>query len=99
MKYLLVMQPIDRNRISEFYMPLGLPYINGAMRSKGFDIEAINLQYVDGDIMQALAKVIIERKVDAVICGGLTTQFDLIKEVFDTAKTVNPQIITIGDTS
>ncbi len=96
MKYLLVMQPIDRNRISEFYMPLGLPYINGAMRSKGFDIEAINLQYVDGDIMQALAKVIIERKVDAVICGGLTTQFDLIKEVFDTAKTVNPQIITIG---
>ncbi len=96
MKYLLVMQPIDRDRIAEFYMPLGLPYINGAMRSKGFDVEAINLQYVDGDIMEALAKAITERKVDAVICGGLTTQFDLIKEVFDTAKAVNPQIITIG---
>lgn len=96
MKYLLVMQPLNRKRIGSFYMPLGLPYINGAMRSKGFDVEAINLQYVEGDPIETLKEYIIEKEIDAVLCGGLTTQYDLIKEVFDAARSVNPQIITIG---
>ena len=46
MKYLLVMQAAENN---EFYMPLGLPYINWAMKSKGFDVEAINLEYSGGE--------------------------------------------------
>lgn len=96
MKYLLVMQPVEMSRTVEFYMPLGLPYINGAMRSKGFDVDAINLQYVDGDPIESLKRTIIEKKVDAVVCGGLTTQYEVIKEVFDAARSVNPTIITIG---
>lgn len=95
MRYLLVMQHLNPMR-QKFYMPLGLPYINGAMRSKGFDVEAINLQYVEGDPIEALKECIIKKKIGAVLCGGLTTQYGMIKEIFDAAKSVNPEIITIG---
>lgn len=96
MKYLLVLQPVSMDRTVEFYMPLGLPYVNGAMRSKGFDVEAVNLQYVDGDPIECLKNMILEKEIDAVLCGGLTTQYQQIKEVFDAARSVNPRIITIG---
>ena len=81
MRYLLVMQHLNPMR-QKFYMPLGLPYINGAMRSKGFDVEAINLQYVEGDPIEALKECIIKKKIGAVLCGGLTTQYGMIKEIF-----------------
>lgn len=77
-------------------MPLGLPYINGAMRAKGFDVEAINLQYVGSAPMDVLKDVICSRKIDAVLCGGLTIEFSMIKAVFDAAREANPHIITIG---
>ncbi len=97
MKYLLVSLPTDLKNEKEFYsMPLGLAYINGAMRSAGFDVEAINLRYAGNDPIAVLKSVIIEKKINVVLCGGLTIEYNLIKAVFDAAKEVNPEIITVG---
>lgn len=59
-------------------------------------MEAINLQYIEGDPIEGLQKTIVDKKIDAVICGGLTTQYNIIKEIFDAARLANPSIITIG---
>lgn len=96
MRYLLVLQPTDLNGKGSSRMPLGLPYINGAMRAKGFDVEAVNLQYVDGAPMEVLKDTIREKRIDAVMCGGITIEYPLIKAVFDAAREANPAIITIG---
>lgn len=96
MRYLLVLQPTSLLGKGDSRMPLGLPYINGVMRAGGFDIEAINLQYVGDKPFEVLEKVIKERKIDVVLCGGLTFEYQIIKAVFDSARKSNPGIITIG---
>lgn len=95
-KYLLVLQKTDQSGHGDYGMPLGLPYINGAMREKGFNVDAINLQYIEGNPIEELKKTIIEKKIDVVLCGGLTTEYASLKEVFDAAKEVNNDIITVG---
>lgn len=91
MRYLLVIQPMKI-----FYFPLGIPYINGAMRHAGFDVDAINLQFESGDPISALKRRIVERKIDVIMCGGLTTQYHSIKQIFKAAREANPEIITVG---
>ena len=95
-KYLLVLQPSDLQKAGTSRMPLGLPYINGALRAGGFDVDAVNLQYVDGDPMEALKNIITEKNIDVVLCGGITIEYPLIKAVFDAVKSVDPRIIKIG---
>lgn len=58
MRYLLVMQFSDRGRVDDYILPMGIPYINGAMRAKGFDVEAINFQYIDEDPLEVLKETI-----------------------------------------
>lgn len=62
MKYLLVSQSMKKySQLEEYCMPLGIAYINGAMREKGFDVEAINLLFKD-DPEEALRNKIIDSK-------------------------------------
>jgi radical SAM superfamily enzyme YgiQ (UPF0313 family) len=96
MRYLLVLQPTDLNGKGNTRMPLGLPYINGAMRAEGFDVEAINLQYTDEDPLGVLKETIVNKKIDVVMCGGITIEYPLIKAVFDAAREAKPNIITVG---
>ena len=96
MKYLLVLQPTDLSGRGATRMPLGLPYINGAMRSAGFDVEAVNLQYAGDAPLDVLKDTIINKSIDVVMCGGISVEYPLIKAVFDAAKEVRPDIITVG---
>lgn len=96
MKYLLVLQPTDLKEKGNSRMPLGLPYINGAMRAKGFDVEAINLQYADINPLDELKETIKKKNIDVVMCGGITIEYPQIKAVFDAAKEEKNDIITVG---
>lgn len=96
MKYLLVLQPSDLQKAGSSRMPLGLPYINGALRAKGFDVDAVNLQYADGDPMEYLKNILRKNKFDVVMCGGITIEYPLIRAVFDAVRAVDPSIIKVG---
>lgn len=104
MKYLLVIPP---NKGTDFpYMPLGLPYVAGAMRAHGLDIVSVNLTFAESYVddasdeskgyIEILKEIISSNSIDAILCGGLSVEYDSLKEIFETAKKVNPSIITIG---
>lgn len=94
--YLLVLQKTDQSNKGNYGMPLGLPYINGALRVHGCHVAAMNLQHIHADPIEELKKKIIKDKIDVLLCGGLTVEYKAIKQVFDAAREANPNIITVG---
>jgi radical SAM superfamily enzyme YgiQ (UPF0313 family) len=97
MKYLMVVQPIEQyEKKEDFCMPLGIAYVNGAMRAAGYCVDGINLMFVEGDPFEELTKKIQECEIDVIMCGGLTSEYPMLKRVFETARKANPNIITVG---
>lgn len=97
MRYLVVAQPIEQYKQKEKYcMPLGIAYVNGALRAAGLEVDGINMMFVEGDPFEALYQKIIDGKFDVVFCGGLSAEYPMLKRVYDIAKAANPEIITIG---
>lgn len=97
MRYLVVAQPIEQYKQKEKYcMPLGIAYVNGALRAAGFDVDGINMMFVEGDPFDALSRKIKDGGFDVVLCGGLSAEYPMLKRVYDTAREANPGIITIG---
>ena len=92
MKYLLVAQSLAKyTELEEYCMPLGIAYINGAMRAKGFDVDAINMLFEDQPL-DALCRKIQEQKIDVLMCGGLTSEYHVLKQIYAAARAANPQI-------
>lgn len=78
-----------------FCMPLGLPYISAALKAKGHNVISVNMQYIK-EPEEFLMKTIEKHKIEIVLCGGLTIEYPAIKKVFDVAKRIKNDIITIG---
>lgn len=96
MKYLLVAQSLKKyTDLEEYCMPLGIAYINGAMRSCGFDVDAINMLFED-DPLEALRSRIMDKKIDVLMCGGLTSEYKVLKQIYSIAREANPNIIIVG---
>lgn len=96
MKYLLVAQSLLKySELEEYCMPLGIAYINGAMRAKGFDVDALNMLFED-DPLAALYQRIQEHHIDVLMCGGLTSEYSVLKQIYTTAREANPAIILVG---
>ncbi len=97
MRYLVAAQPIEQYKQKEKYcMPLGIAYVNGALRSAGFDVDGINMMFVEGDPYEVLFRKIQKEKYDVLLCGGLSAEYPILKRIFDIAKSAHPGIITIG---
>lgn len=96
MKVLLVI-PQDEHLIHrESIIPLGIAYINGALRAAGIDVTAYNLNYVTGDIYPIMEKLILDDEIDILLCGGTSYNYWGMKAVFDVGKQIKPSLITIG---
>ena len=96
MKYLLVAQSLQKySDLVEYCMPLGIAYINGAMRQKGFDVDAMNMLFEDNPL-EALYNRVREAHIDVLMCGGLTSEYKVLKKVYETAKKANHEIIIVG---
>lgn len=96
MNVLLVIPP-DKHLIHrESVIPLGIAYINGSLRKSGINVISYNLNYVDGNLYEFLAKIISEEHIDVLLCGGTSYNYWGLKTVFDFAKKIKKNIITIG---
>lgn len=98
MKLLLVIPPYNilRRKDKGYPFPMGIAYVNAALRNAGFDIDGLNMNHVDVEDRYAyLADYIVAEKIDCVLSGGLCPEWRVIKKIFDTAKLARPGIITI----
>ena len=95
MNYLLVM-PKSLGSIEHFNrFPNGLAYVSASLKKGGFHVFTANLDYLEGDTLSILEKLLTDHDIDVVCTGGLSRDFHKLKEVIDTARRINPQIITV----
>ena len=95
MNYLIVI-PRFVDKVGEWYFfPLGIPYVSASMKANGLKPVTLNLNNEHGLVEDILRKFICDNNIDVVLTGGLSVQYNSIKEVIHFSKTINPQIITI----
>lgn len=96
MKYLLVAPSLKLYaNLEEYCMPMGIAYINGAMRKAGFDVDAMNMLF-EKEPIAALKQRIIDKSIDVLMCGGLTSEYQNLKALYAAAREARPNIIIIG---
>ena len=96
MKVLLVIPKDDHLIHRESVIPLGIAYINGALRADGIDVISFNLNYIDTDLEAFLEEVIRIHGVDVFLCGGTSYNYRAMKALFTLVKKLKPSIITVG---
>lgn len=97
MKTLLVIPEYYRRRERYYQMPLGLAYINAALREANLDVECLNMNHIEADDRYSvLAEKVVNGEIDYVLCGGISPFWRTLKKVFDTVKEAKPSVITIG---
>lgn len=98
MKLLLVIPPYNvlRRKDKSYTFPMGIAYVNAALRNAGLKVEGLNMNHIDVEDRYAyLANYIVKKKIDCILSGGLCPEWRVIKKIFDTAKEVHPDIVTI----
>jgi len=78
-----------------YAFPLGIVYVSSALKRAGFNIHTINLNHRSGNIYTILKNKLEKYSIDVVCTGGLSFQYNTIKDVIDVTKKINPKIITI----
>ena len=58
-------------------MPLGIAYVNGALRAAGFDVDGINLMFADEDPYTALFHKVHQEQYDVLLCWGLSAEYPI----------------------
>ena len=70
MKLLLVIPPYNvlKRRDKGYTFPMGIAYVNAALRNAGFNVDGLNLNHVDvEDRFAYLADYVAEKKIDCVL--------------------------------
>lgn len=95
LNYLLVMPRLLQNIGDGYSFPLGIAYISSSIKEAGYNVTTINLNHRNGDVYEIIEKEIEENKIDVVATGGLSFQYNMVRQVIEAAKQVNSEILTI----
>lgn len=97
MGILLVIPEYYKRRERFYQMPLGLAYINAALRAVNLDVKCLNMNHIEpDDRYSVLADKVINEEIYYVLCGGISPYWKTLKKVFDTVKQAKSSVITIG---
>lgn len=95
MNYLMVM-PKSLGSIDHFNIfPIGLAYVSASLKKGGYQVYTANLDYLDGDTYSVLKRILRKNDIDVVCTGGLSRDCQKLKEVIDTARSINPHIVCV----
>ncbi|NVN89005.1 MAG: radical SAM protein [Desulfuromonadales bacterium] len=97
MNYLLVMPKklsTGANTTSIIF-PLGIAYVSAALKQAGFAVFTANLDFPEGDTFSVLQRMMLDNDIHVVCTGGLSLDCHKIKDVIDSARRINQQIITV----
>ncbi|WP_094606113.1 hypothetical protein SPSIL_007830 [Sporomusa silvacetica DSM 10669] len=94
LNYLFVMPRIVTRDDMTYQLPYGFCMVSSALKASGRSVFTLNLNY-KANPYDLLRQTIIDNSIDVVATGGLSGQYSLLKEITDTAKSANPDVITI----
>jgi radical SAM superfamily enzyme YgiQ (UPF0313 family) len=97
MNYLLVMPKklsTGANTTSIIF-PVGIAYVSASMKRAGYRVFTANLDFPEGDTYSVLHELLLANNIDVVCTGGLSLDCHKIKDVIDTARKINPRVITV----
>ena len=96
MNYLLVM-PRFVDKVGEWYQfPLGIPYVSSCMKQNGLSVYTLNMNHEERDVQSALEEYIQKYDIGMVLTGGLSFQYNAIKEILKAAKDYDSAIVTVA---
>lgn len=92
---LLVMPAVPYTLYDWPIPPVGILYVSSYMKKMEISVHCLNLGLCDGEPMDELKQVILDKQIDIVATGDLVVNYDVVKEIVDCAKAVSENIITI----
>ncbi len=97
MKYLIVMpKGSARGQTTHLSIfPIGIAYVSASLKQAGYAVFTANLDYYEGDNYSILSNLLLSNQIDVLCTGGLSRDYNKIKEVLDTARKINPKLITV----
>ncbi len=95
LNYLLVMPRLVQEIGDGYSFPLGIAYISSSMKKEGYKVIALNLNHRDGEVFNIIKQEIEKDKIDVVATGGLSFQYNTVRNVIEAAKKIDKKIITI----
>ena len=94
LNYLLVM-PRFVDKVGEWYQfPLGIPYVSSCMKAAGLNVYTLNMNHEEGTVGDTVQAYIKKYDIGMVLTGGLSFQYNAIKEIIAAAKAYDPHIVT-----
>lgn len=94
MKFLLVLPNFGEGYAYNF--PLGIAYVSSALKRAGHQVSCMNLNHEPGSDVDAVARAVRELDPDAFATGTVSTFYSRVHDYFAAAKSVKPEIVTIG---
>jgi anaerobic magnesium-protoporphyrin IX monomethyl ester cyclase len=95
LNYLIVMPKIANNKEDGYSFPLGILYISAVMKEAGFNVYNLNLNHSDNTVQQDLDFAIKKHRIDIVLTGGLSAQFNAVKMIVDSVHAINKKLTMI----
>ena len=95
LNFLLIMPRLVQSVGDGYVFPLGIAYISSSMKKAGFNVVTLNLNHCKGDVFDIIKSTIEKNNIHVVATGGLSPQFHLVKNVIESAKRVNNNIVTV----
>jgi len=93
---ILIVVPNFVTRVGDFYQfPLGLAYIAGAIKAVGYEVQGLNLNYIDEDESVAVERYVRENSIDIVMSGALSSFLPSLQKVFKGARAGNKNVLNI----
>ena len=95
LNYLLVMPRLVRKVGDSYGFPLGIAYISSCLKKAGYRVTTLNLNHCEGELSEILKGVIEQNHIRVVMTGALSAQYGMARAIVETAKTLDPGLITV----
>ena len=94
-RHLLVMPRTVQHAGDGYFFPLGILYVSASLKAAGFEVYTLNLNHRDGLVEDIIAAEIKKNDIGVVATGGLSYQYNSIRNIVEAAKNSRKNIITI----
>ena len=92
---LIVMPRIVEKKGDWYFFPLGIAYVSSSMKKAGLDVINLNLNDTDKNVEEVMFEYVNKFNIDIVLTGGLTGQYNSIREIICSSKKCKKKIINI----
>ncbi len=95
MKILYIIPTYYSKEFLPYAFPLGPAYIMASLKKSNFEVRCLNLNYETTPLSILLKKIYSEYQFDVVITGGLSTDYNKIKQIRNIVKNFKKDTIFI----